>query len=88
MYVPSESITAYKNADGWKDFDNIKALPTGDCNSDGGITMADANAVVNYYLAIEKPQGFDVESADVNDDGDITMADANVIVNMYLEGQK
>ena len=60
----------------------------GDVNGDNDITMADANAVVNYYLAIEKPQGFDVESADVNDDGDITMADANVIVNMYLEGQK
>ena len=60
----------------------------GDVNGDNDITMADANAVVNYYLAIEKPQGFDEESADVNDDGDITMADANVIVNMYLEGQK
>ena len=60
----------------------------GDVNGDNDITMADANAVVNYFLAIEKPQGFDVESADVNDDDDITMADANMIVNMYLEGEK
>lgn len=87
MYVPSESITAYKNADGWKDFDNIKAIPTGDCNSDGGITMADANAVVNYFLATDKPEGFDTTAADVNGDGDITMADANMIVNMFLEGK-
>lgn len=39
--------------------------------------MADANAVVNYYLATDKPEDFDVESADVNGDGGITMADAN-----------
>jgi hypothetical protein len=60
----------------------------GDVNGDNDITMADANAVVNYFLATDKPENFDVESADVNNDGDITMADANVIVNMYLEGQK
>ena len=60
----------------------------GDVNGDGSITMADANAVVNYYLATNKPEDFDVESADVNGDGDITMADANMIVNMFLEGEK
>ena len=86
LYVPSESITAYKNADGWKDFDNIKAIPTGDCNSDGGITMADANAVVNYFLTTDKPEDFNEDAADVNCDGQVTMADANMIVNMFLGG--
>ena len=56
----------------------------GDVNGDGSITMADANAVVNYFLATDKPENFDVESADVNGDGSITMADANQIVNMFL----
>ena len=60
----------------------------GDVNGDGSITMADANAVVNYFLATDKPENFDVESADVNGDGDITMADANQIVNMFLGGTK
>ena len=56
----------------------------GDVNHDGVITMADANAVVNYFLATDKPSDFDKETADVNGDGSITMADANMIVNMFL----
>ncbi len=56
----------------------------GDVNHDGSITMADANAVVNYFLATDKPEDFDKTIADVNGDGSITMADANMIVNMFL----
>jgi hypothetical protein len=77
-------------------FDNLKiekitAGPVvslaGDVNGDNKITMADANAVVNYYLAIDKDSNFPVEVADVNGDGLITMADANAIVNMFLAGE-
>ena len=60
----------------------------GDVNHDGYVTMADANMVVNYFLATDKPEDFDIETADVNNDGSITMADANMIVNMFLEGEK
>ena len=56
----------------------------GDVNHDGSITMADANKIVNYFLATDKPEDFDVTTADVNEDGTITMADANKIVNMFL----
>ena len=59
----------------------------GDVNGDGSITMADANAVVNYFLATDKPQDFNLKAADVNNDGSITMADANAIVNMFLGGK-
>lgn len=72
------------------DFTHIEAILAvlGDVNGDESVTMADANAVVNYYLATDKPEDFDVESADVNGDGGITMADANQIVNMFLGGGK
>ena len=56
----------------------------GDVNHDGSVTMADANMVVNYFLATDKPEGFDTTAADVNKDGSVTMADANQIVNMFL----
>lgn len=59
----------------------------GDVNGDGYITMADANMVVNYFLAEEadKPmEGFNIDAADMNGDGTITMADANAIVNKFL----
>ena len=58
----------------------------GDVNGDGYITMADANMVVNYFLATDKPEDFDTTAADVNEDGSVTMADANQIVNMFLGG--
>ncbi len=58
----------------------------GDVNGDGSITMADANAVVNYFLADDKSgiTNFNVDAANVNGDDGITMADANAIVNMFL----
>lgn len=58
----------------------------GDANGDGEITMADANMVVNYFLAEDKDaiDNFHFEAADANEDGDITMADANKIVNIFL----
>lgn len=60
----------------------------GDVNNDDVITMADANAVVNYFLASDKPANFNVDAGDVNCDGDVTMADANQIVNIFLSGGK
>ena len=60
----------------------------GDVNHDGSVTMADANMVVNYFLATDKPDGFDTTAADVNEDGSVTMADANQIVNMFLGSGK
>lgn len=60
----------------------------GDVNNDDVITMADANAVVNYFLASDKPADFNVDAGDVNCDGDITMADANQIVNIFLNDGK
>ena len=65
----------------------IFSLP-GDVNGDGYVTMADANAVVNYFLSTDKESitNFDVTSANINGDEDITMADANQIVNGFLSG--
>lgn len=58
----------------------------GDVNGDKSVTMADANAIVNYYLTEDKTtvNGFNAQAANVNGDDDITMADANAVVNMYL----
>ena len=62
----------------------------GDVNSDGFVTMADANVVVNYFLADDATKaqmiedGFNTEAANVNGDEGITMADANAIVNIFL----
>lgn len=92
----------YNNGDRRCWFDNLKievvrkgakvtnvpgaAALVGDANGDGQITMADANAIVNYFLAEDKStiENFDVTAADANNDGQITMADANAVVNIFL----
>ena len=65
---------------------NAATVVVGDVNGDGSITMSDANAVVNYFLATTKPSDFNKAAGDVNGDGSITMSDANMIVNMFLSG--
>ena len=92
LYVPMESIDDYKAMDPWKNFSIEKIRMDGDSNGDDTVTMADANAIVNYFLA-KGTDGFvegdfDEETADVNEDGSVTMADANQIVNMFLSGEK
>ena len=91
LYVPKGTKEAYKAADVWKNFNIIEMedeaiYQKGDVNHDGSVTMADANLVVNYFLANDKTTfvGFDIVAADVNEDGYISMADANAIVNMFL----
>ena len=81
---PSSGDTSSYSNDDNSDPDGTKKK--GDVNHDGSITMADANMVVNYFLASDKStiNGIYTDAADVNGDGQITMADANMIVNMFL----
>lgn len=90
LQVPKESIEAYRNAEYWKKFTIVEDLSAdkGDINGDATISMADANLVVNYYLATNKPSDFNIDAADINGDGIITMADANLIVNTFLNEGK
>ena len=93
MYVPTEETSMYRYIakEPWTNFVHIEKLNAqGDSNGDDVVTMADANAIVNYFLA-KGTDGFvegdfDEEAADVNGDGEITMADANQVVNMFLSG--
>ncbi len=76
----------------WKNSNVKEWIPSfdyirGDVNGDGSISMSDANMVISYYLADDKPSDFNFEAADMNGDGDITMSDANQIVNIYLSGK-
>ena len=93
LSVPKGTVSSYQQAAQWKEFLFIDSLAVmGDCNGDDAVTMADANAVVNYFLA-KGTDGFvegnfDEEAADVNEDGSVTMADANQIVNMFLSSGK
>ena len=97
ILVPATKLEDYKRSwiSYYSEYNGYKYLPLvdadillGDVNHDGSVTMADANMVVNYFLASNKPEDFDTTAADVNNDGYITMADANQTVNMFLSEKK
>ena len=86
LYMTFDSDKVYVVGITWTP--DAPAVMLGDVNNDGSVTMADANMVVNYFLAEDKDSisGFNKEAGDVNKDGDISMADANAIVNIFLSG--
>ena len=91
--MPATSIDDYQAADQWKNFFFIEKFRVdGDSNGDDVVTMADANAMVNFFLAKGTSgtvfEDFDEEAADVNGDGEVTMADANMMVNMFLNQEQ
>lgn len=61
----------------------LKELPTGDANSDGKVTVEDANLVVNYALG-DNTLTIDLDASDMDLDGNITEADAKAITQKYL----
>ena len=56
----------------------------GDVNGDGGVNIADVNAVINMILGGGSSSSN--TSADVNADGEINIADVNSIINIILGG--
>ena len=84
LYVPRESLDAYRRANQWRNFRRI--LPIGailcDVNEDGEVNIADVNAIVNCVLS----QDTDM-LADVNGDGEISLADVNAVIDAVLNQQ-
>ena len=65
----------------------LTGLVMGDANGDGGVTITDAVAVVDYILG--KPsENFFFGAADVNGDGNVNITDAVGIVDIILNEGK
>lgn len=65
---------------------NVISGVKGDVNDDGDVTVADAVAVIDYYLHWTAPSDGD-KQYDVNEDGSVTVADAVEVLNIYLNKQ-
>ena len=68
LYVPMQYLADYKQADQWKDFDEIRALD-----------VTNANAVINAILGLDTSG-----ATDANGDGNTDIADLNMIINFIL----
>jgi len=56
---------------------------TGDVNSDGEVTIADVNAIIDIILGATVDDET-MSRADVNGDGEVTIADVNAVIDIIL----
>jgi len=84
LFVPRESLEAYRTAEYWSDFSHIYAIESiGDANGDGRLSIGDVTLVINSLLGNET-SSFEAALADVNGDGNINISDVTALINMLL----
>ena len=87
VWVTEGCKEAYKDADEWKDFINIREILDGDVNSDGKVNEADVNAIVSHIMG-NTPEGFSIEKADLTGDGNINVTDITILIKKKWLPQK
>ena len=81
LWVPKGCANAYKEADGWKDFQNIRELAFGDVNIDFEVNQTDLDATVDFIMD-KDPEGFYENLADLNGDDKVDAADVVKLVTI------
>ena len=87
LWVPKGSLAAYKNADDWKDFQNIKELVHGDVNLDSEVNHGDLNAIVDYVMG-KDPIDFYESLGDLNGDDMVDAADVVLQVDAIMKADE
>ena len=84
VYVPRQSVDAYKEALVWKYF-SIEGvnfmLMNADVNGDGEVNISDVTAVIDILL-----EGGIDDVGDVNEDDEVNISDINAVVDIILTG--
>ncbi len=83
LLVPQASIEAYRSANGWSKFVNIKGIQAGDPDGDGVLGVSDATAIIDYLLNGSSGAFYSV-NADVDGDGVVGVADVTAIIDSIL----
>lgn len=86
LYVPATSLTAYQNADYWRNFFSIQANASsepGDVNGDGVLNVSDVTVLINFLMGYDSTLAGN-EQFDVNGDGECNITDAIVLINMLI----
>ena len=82
LYVPHQSVAAYKDAFYWYKFGLILGMDFGDpndVNRDGEVNIADVNALIDVILS-----GSTNSHVDTNGDGEENIADVNTVIDAIL----
>ena len=90
LYVPMNSVEAYRAAEGWQNFSLIEGIDTGeepgvtgDLNGDGSVDVEDVNLLIN--LILENIDANQLEgNPDLDGSGTPDVADVNALINIIL----
>ena len=88
LIVPANSLSAYQEADVWRNFLNImeQQIVPGDANGDGVVSTDDVTFTANYILGLtEKP--ISTSNADLNADGRISVGDMTIIIKKICQSR-
>lgn len=83
LWVPQGSLAAYQEANGWKNFKNIRELIPGDANVDGVVNAADVVEAVNAVNGRPSDR-FLQYNADLNGNG-VDASDVKAIVDIIMQ---
>ena len=84
LKVPRSTEQSYREANYWKNFQNIVGIDIhhdlpGDVNTDGSVNFVDVNVLINAIL-----NGDYSVVQDVNGDGTVNIADVNTVISYIL----
>jgi len=85
LYVPNESLEAYRAHEEWGRFSRIVPFVgagPGDVNGDGSIAISDVTNLIDQLLSGEEMPAY----IDVNGDGAVTITDVTALIDMLLGG--
>lgn len=95
LRVPKQSLEAYRNAVGWKNFFKCVAIEDipggggdkllGDANGDGKVSIDDVTTLIDYLLTGDVSP-FNAENADMDEDGSISINDVTALIDLLLKG--
>ena len=89
LYVPKNSSSKYRSAEGWGEFQNIVEMVStisGDANNDGKVNSEDISAISDY-ITEGKTKAFLFMNANINNDKKVDVADIVLLVNKIKPAQ-
>ncbi len=88
LYVPQGCRDAYKSAENWCQFGEIRELTgiKGDVNQDGEVSVYDVTKLIDVVLG-KKGQTIPLEFTDLNGDGEASIYDVTELIDIILKEQ-
>lgn len=81
LVVPAGKKSVYENAEGWKSFQRIVEMKTGDADGDGEVTLNDVK-IVKKYIMTGKADGIIFNNADTNGNKQLNVIDIVKMLNI------